>query len=278
LLASTLSACASTCGGDDTGPSTLGELGNGRFIYDCVSATDPVCAPGSAEMDVPSCIAVNASFGMTFDLSDDAAVDDGELDQFIFVESGNDAFVGGTGPFTALRAGRVAMLAREDAQVVDFIHLNLVVPETLELLHEGDEVSGTTFELGVGDIVSLDARASDPDCTILGGAVDLSAESSDDDVASALVVDAGVQIVAVGRGTAMVTVRAGAIEQAVAIEVSTRLEPASSGPDTDTGSGSDTATGSGSDSGTGGTDAGTGSGTTMATGSESGTESGSSGG
>jgi hypothetical protein len=254
VLAATLSACASTCGDDDGGPSTVGELGNGRFIYQCVGAGDPVCAPDSVEVDLPGCIAVNARFGLTFDLRDDAAIDDGDFDQFIYVESGNDSFVGGTGPFQALRAGRVAMLAREDEQVVDFIHVNLVVPETLELFESGVNVSGGTLELAPGDVVLLDARVADPDCTVLGGALELDAESSDVGVVS--VVDgAPLELVATGRGIATVTVRNGAIEQLVTVTVSTRLEPASEGGTGESGSsgGSDE---SGTSDGSGGSEGG----------------------
>ena len=90
-----------------------GDLGKGRFIYQCLGESDTACAEGE---QFPQAIAVNARFAMRFAINSGAQP---------VVIAGAPAFaqpvVGG---FKALRAGQISLLAvNGNREVIDLKHV-----------------------------------------------------------------------------------------------------------------------------------------------------------
>jgi len=272
-----LGGCSDSCG-TETQPGVVGELGNGRFHYACTSPSDPACEASGTIADAdyfPTCIALGGRFELDYELLDASALESDELTPVLYIDSVNQRFFEGTSPFRALRVGRAAFVVRESERVLDLLHLDIVEPDAMDIVAREPASPTAAIELPAGDTEVLRVFPRSSTCTQLGGGVTIEAESSDPLVATVAAGDE-LRIQGQANGTAVVTVRLGALEQTIAVTVvdgpidpdtSPIGESTSSGPgsddgttDPDTGtatddpSTSDPGTGSTGDPGTGTTD------------------------
>jgi hypothetical protein len=166
-------AMLAACGGSESSAKTVGELGNGEFVYSCVNPNDGACdTVGSAVF--PSCVLLGGQFEMDYNLHESDAVDDDDFDLFVFVESANQSFFAGNGRYRADRVGRAAMLAREDEQVVDIVEADGIEVK----LDSGDTVVAP-IEIPRGATVTLDVFPTAAGCYPLGGGGTVSASVRD---------------------------------------------------------------------------------------------------
>jgi hypothetical protein len=264
-----LVGCASTCD-ESSRPGTIGELGNGRFLYECEGMSDPACESGSdADHYFPECIALGGVFDLEYMLLDNSALESNELSPVIYVESIHQGFFRGTDQFEALRAGKAAFVVRESERVLDILHLEIVEPDSMDVFGRDPATPTTTITVAVGATEILRVFPRSFACPELGGSVPIQAESSDPAIAS-LSTDEVLRIQGQAPGTAVVRVQLGALEQAITVEVTDGpIEPGtdsgtgdtsdSSGSDAQgTGSSADTAGVSSTDASTGETGAATG--------------------
>jgi len=169
---------------------TVGELGNGFFSFDCVSLTDGACGWAVGTTDVgeqerfPSCLALNSTFRLDYELSNQDALDDERSGPALFVEPASGAYVDRAEPFVALREGRAAMLARADEQVVDFIHFSVVSPDGVDL-RDADGRLVSAIDMAVNEIRVLRVTARSSRCATVGGALPLRATSNDPSIVTA---------------------------------------------------------------------------------------------
>lgn len=268
-LVSVLAGCGSTCG-DSTSPGTIGELGNGRFLYECGGTSDPVCEHSSNGDYFPECIVLGGGFDLEYELIDASALESNELTPVLYVESINQGFFRGTDDFEALRVGEAAFVVRESERVLDLIHLDIVEPDSIDVFARDPATPTTTVELGVGETEVLRVFPRNLGCPQLGGAVPIEADSSDTAIVSLSAGDV-LRIQGQAEGTAVVRVRIGALEQAITVQVgATPIDPetesatSDTGPGTSGSSGASTSDSTGSSSGgsTGGSSSGTASGGT----------------
>jgi len=241
-----LGGCASTCDGQAP-PSTIGELGNGRFSYICGGVSDPVCEFDNSS-DFPDCIALGGSFALEYMLLDTAVLGT-DSSPVLYIESVNQSFFRGDDNFEALRTGEAAFVVREDEQVVDLLHMTIVEPDSMDIFARDPATPTDSVQLAVGETEEFRVFPRSFGCASLGGAVPIVAESSDEAIATISEGDI-LRIQGQGIGTAVVRVRLGELEEAITVEVSAGNDPVrSSGPDV--GTTSDTSTDGTS---TGGTD------------------------
>ncbi|MEM7155901.1 MAG: hypothetical protein AAF799_23825 [Myxococcota bacterium] len=238
-----LSGCASTCG-TSTAPGTIGELGNGRFLYHCTGDSDPVCELANNE-EFPDCIALGGVFDLEFMVLDTSIFDFGDISPVLYVESVNQDFFRGDDDYEALRTGEAAFLVREDNRVLDLLHLNIVRADGFEIIARDPATPSDSIQIELGDTQEFRVFPRSSSCQQLGGSVPIEAESSDIDVASTS--DGEVlRIQAQALGTAVVRVRQSGHEQAIAVEVVEGVVP----PATSTDSGSDSGSGTGDETAT----------------------------
>jgi hypothetical protein len=268
--------CSSDCDSVSDGPETIGELGNGTFHFDCVGATDPACdwTVGSSpqfEGGFPSCLVVGGQFRLDYTLRDLDALDS-ELDNpLLFIEPASEAYVRRSDPFETLREGRVAMFARADDQIVDFIHFDVIQPDAMAFTDQNGSTIGSNLEIAVNERRFVRVVPTSAQCGGMGGTLPLTATSSDSsvvEVASSGVLD----ITGRGLGTATLTVELGnflSSEITVVIDevgpgtdsatVGSTTDPTTGDTDTDTdgtgtgGTDTDTDTDAGTDGSTGST-------------------------
>ncbi|HET6581956.1 MAG TPA: hypothetical protein VFG69_00890, partial [Nannocystaceae bacterium] len=159
----TVVVAAAGCHDSESSGRTVGELGNGEFLYRCVNANDGACA-GSTVL-FPECILLDGEFEMDYVLHESDAVDDDDFDTFVYVESASQEFFAGQGHYRADRLGRAALLAREDEQIVDIIHLEIVKAIGVAVYDdEGDPVTGRV-QVVRSSTVTLDAYAVTGGCS-----------------------------------------------------------------------------------------------------------------
>lgn len=209
------------CHGSSSSAKTVGELGNGEFIYECVNPNDGACESVAedvaGEAVFPECILLGGQFEMSYELHEFDAVDD-DFDLFIYVESASQSFFAGNGRYRADRVGRAAMLAREGDQVIDIIHLDIVEAEGIVV----KDILGRTVEGPVevieGRSVALDVFPLRLGCVPLGGGGTVTATSREPDVATA---EGGERIVIRGEqlGFTRVTVGMAGFEQDIDVLV-----------------------------------------------------------
>jgi hypothetical protein len=244
-LALSLVGCSDTCN-DTTQPGTVGELGNGRFLYTCGGSNDPACEGngGIDEAYFPDCIALGGSFDLEYELVDSSALESDELTALIYIESVNQGFFRGTDDFEALRVGSAAFLVRESERVLDLLHLPIVQPDYLEVMSGDPAIPTDAVAIATGDTEVLYVYPRSGECLELGGAVPFEAESSDETIADVAGGEV-LRIEGIAPGTAVVTARIGELEQTITVTVG--------GGDPDTGESSESSgdTGSSSDGSTG---------------------------
>jgi hypothetical protein len=117
-------ACGPCDGGRPRG-EVAGELGNGVFVYRCVDETDAACAGGERPRQFPAAIAVGGAFEVTYDPVDD------DLDGAVTVHSPSWLIGQDGSTLTAAAPGQAALAAYLGDELVDVVHVNVVVPELL---------------------------------------------------------------------------------------------------------------------------------------------------
>ena|GEM_PF-6108881 len=165
LLVLGLMACEE---GDPDVTRERGDLGRGKFIYECLGQTDAACEQGPAEF--PQAIAVDARFWMRF------AVERGPTPAVI---PAAQTFVQAHGGFTALRAGELALLAvNGNLEVIDIKHVRSAQVSEVRVQREGS-LPQSELELNTGESVELRAVPFDALGVPLAGALDYTWSSKD---------------------------------------------------------------------------------------------------
>lgn len=204
------------CRDSESSGKTVGELGNGEFLYRCVNPNDGACE-GTTVL-FPECILLDGEFEMDYVLHESDAVDDDDFDTFVYVESASQDFFAGQGHYRADRLGRAALLAREDEQIIDIIHLDIVQATGIDVRDAlGEAVTGRV-QVVRSSTVTLDAYAETMGCSPVGGGGTVAAMSSDPSVATVLADD---RIVIHGEevGLTSITISTAGYEQVVEVEV-----------------------------------------------------------
>jgi hypothetical protein len=145
-----------------------GDLGTGKFIYQCLGESDATCAVTER---YPQAIAVNARFGMRF-----ATYDGVQPVVIAGAPSFTQTVVGG---FKALRAGQLAMLAvNGNREVIDIKHFRSA--EIAEVrVKQGDALPQEEIDLVPGEPIELSAVPFDFIGVELAGALDYAWTSGD---------------------------------------------------------------------------------------------------
>lgn len=195
---------------EDSPPGTQGELGQGSFTYECLSAEDVGCfnAPYDGA-ELPVGIAVGSKFDLNFH---------GETARIV---SGSESLAEAVSDgFRARAPGTVAMLAEATARdrVVDFVHLDLVDVADLELSGEGTDGEDPLL---VGNHWEWTASPKSDEGTALAGTLLCTWTSSDTSVVRFSQTQEthlnGVRGMAPGK--AIVTVTVGAASKAIEVTV-----------------------------------------------------------
>jgi hypothetical protein len=250
-------AVLGACGGSSSSAKTVGELGNGEFRYTCVNPNDGACdTVGSAVF--PGCVLLGGQFEMDYILHESDAVIDDDFDLFVFVESANQSFFAGQERYRADRVGRAAFLAREDEQVVDIIHLDIVEADGIEVKAQNGATVQAPVELPRGATTTLDVFASATGCHPLGGGGPVTASSQADDIATAQIVEGSVLVHAEEVGATKVTVGMAGFETEIDVVVTVgparRKKPGEDESESDGGSEDESGSDSGGSEETAGTD------------------------
>ncbi|MFT3923334.1 MAG: hypothetical protein QM778_12440 [Myxococcales bacterium] len=167
LLILGLMACEET---DPDITRERGDLGRGKFIYECLGETDAACDDGRSAQ-FPQAIAVNSKFGMRF------AIDSGSTPSVI---PGASTFVQSVvGGYKALRAGELALLAvNGNREVIDIKHVRSAAVAEVRV-QRGSALPEPDLELGTDQGVELRAVPFDSLGVPLAGALDYTWTSRD---------------------------------------------------------------------------------------------------
>jgi hypothetical protein len=228
-----------------------GELGNGSFAYLCVDGTDPMCPDGGLSVDFPDVIALGSTFQLAFHS------DVGPKP----VHSGSDHLVESypPGTFQAVAPGWASVVAGEEDEVYDLVHVWVAASDQLQL--------SADLELAVDEISAVQVTSL---CqgAVCGGALPYDWSTSDPTVVrlSYPLLDDVVSVRALAPGSAVIRVSEGQRSTAVTIAVD------GGGTGTTVTTGTTGSTGSGGSGASGGSGGSTGStGDTGSTGSTSST-------
>lgn len=157
-------------------PTQPGQMGEGKFQYNCHSS-EYVCNLDETEPTMP----MNFIVGTTFQLSFSANTE-GDTRNYR-INAVADGFVTESdGGFQANQTGRVAMLAMDlsDNTVMDFIHVAIEKPASLDLFGPGGEEPLTSMK--PGDHQTLWAIPKDFAGEILMGDLQVGWKVSNEDV------------------------------------------------------------------------------------------------
>ncbi len=272
MLAAAL-ACGA-CSGPGHAPvveEALGELGNGTFRWQCVGLDeDPTCGTGS----FPAAVALGSRFDLSFSggprLPDDVNVFEVEAVSPTRLARSDD-------DFAAIESGHVSVLARGDGYGVDFIELDVLPVDTLEI-YEFEEAEPCNDLYGDGECDTPQQGSSERDVALvvdrstkvrarpyhsgveLAGALSYTWENLTPERLELSRVRGGeATFRARDVGTVLVRVTAGEFTQSLTFDVSEAPEPepepepegTTGGPDTGSDSSSESGSDSGSESGTG---------------------------
>ncbi len=150
-----------------------GDLGRGKFIYECLGETDAAC--GSATTTFPQAVAVNSRFAMRF------AIDSGV--QPVVIPGAPNFVQAVVGGFKVLRAGDLGLLAvNGNREVIDIKHVRSA-PIAQVRVRRGTSLPEAELNLQTGESVELTAVPFDALGVELGGAVDYAWSSEDPQIA-----------------------------------------------------------------------------------------------
>jgi hypothetical protein len=245
-----LAGCTSQCNASQAGVSTNGELSNGRFTYSCASPGDPICTTGDTQPSFPDCIVLGGRFQLSYQLIDESARSDDNTLSNIAVRPGNEDFFSnwGSDAFVAERVGRSVMLAVENDQVLDLLHMSIQAPLGIGLVDiSGVPVSNIEVEVGDQAIAFVDPDLGTR-CYEPGGAASLTVTGGDSDVARARGGDV-VEITGVDVGETSFSVSWGGVSTDLHIVVVPATDDPTSGSTGDTSTEADTDTSTDTDAG-----------------------------
>jgi hypothetical protein len=153
---------------DDT--RARGDLGRGRFVYECFNQTDTACEDGAAEL--PKALAVGGRFALRFAI-ESGAQPSVIAPSFDFVRRVD-------GGFQVRAAGDFALLAvNGNREVIDIKHLyGADIAEVR--VQRNSELPATSLQLKPGESVELLAVPFDAQGAELGGALDYAWHSEDE--------------------------------------------------------------------------------------------------
>ena len=185
LLVGWFGLALSACGdeGETSGDefSVSGELGNGKFVYHCLSETDAACL---ADPEDPGdlVIAQGGRFDIRFE------VDSGPLPQVISAVP--TAIRARSGGFEALKPGFAAMLAvNGNSEVLDMVHPRVARIDQVRVRLLDDEYDQAVpavgeLELEAGQTLEFVAIPRDESNVELAGGLDYGWASGDEEVLS----------------------------------------------------------------------------------------------
>lgn len=204
-------------------PETPGELGNGSFTYFCASDDDLACQNDLfGASGVPDAIAVGAHFDLRFD--PDGAASTATLTpasrSILSTELGLGTDTTG---FRFTAPGTVAILAKDGAQVIDFVHVTGAALDRITVTDRaGNQVNGISLSSSsFGE--TLTASPRDDLGQILAGAMQYAWASSDEDVVS---VSQGfdpneISLIPGSSGKATITVTVQGVQTSIPVTVGT---------------------------------------------------------
>jgi hypothetical protein len=160
---------------EDWDPRERGDLGNGRFVYECLNETDSACTDGGAAV-LPLAVAVGGRFDMLFDVSSGP--------QPMVIAPAGDFVRRVDRGFQVQREGEFALLAvNGNSEVIDLKHLRAA--QTAEVrVQIGEQLPVARLALAEGQTVSLLAVPFDRQGVRLGGALAYAWRSSDESLLS----------------------------------------------------------------------------------------------
>lgn len=252
LVGLPMCACYSTCG-DGTPPaaSITGELGNGTFEYRCIGSGDPVCEEFNlAGGDFPDCIAVGGRFRLDYTLRDISERDEDEIEPFLHIESASESYLSESeSVFMGQHEGRTALIAYDHDVVVDLIHLDVIQPDSIEVIDALDPQGPVTeLHMHPDDAQVFRVFPRSTRCPQLGGAIDFHAQSNAQHIASVRELDV-LEIEANADGHATISVGLGdlgtKIEVFVAALRRTHPTPVTAGDESSSDGGASSDSGSG---------------------------------
>lgn len=189
-----------------------GDLGRGKFIYECLGETDTACADSSTST-FPQAIALNSRFAMRF------AIDSGTQPTVI---AGAPNFLQPfTGGFRALRVGDASLLAvNGNREVIDLKHVRTATITQVRV-RRGNSLPESELDLQTGDSVELTAVPFDALGVELGGALDYAWKAQDPEIVHVeTLADLNrVRIRVLKAGDTMLTVTAGGQELSLRVRV-----------------------------------------------------------
>jgi hypothetical protein len=208
--------CTNIDGVPPTG--TIGELGNGRFFYECDGASDPLCDVPVEDLTIPEGVAVGSRFGASYTaelfttkvrvLSAAPALLD-NVDSFGSI-------------FEAHKPGVSALLAQQGDSFIDFVHVRLAEVDDIRIdsLDPVDEQIAD-IDLALGAVRLLRAVPTDEDGIMLAGALACDWSVEDESIARFITDSndnqAALEGLSVGATTA--TIKMGALEVSIPVEV-----------------------------------------------------------
>ncbi|MCB9749614.1 MAG: hypothetical protein H6713_06350 [Myxococcales bacterium] len=235
-----LAACTTTGPSGTPTVETPGELGHGEFVYACVESSDPVCRGDDTRPPFPDCVALGGEFELEYEVFEgpDAQVSSLSEEYFQVVASSR---------FRAARVGTAAMLARRADETVDYLHMRIVEPDTIEIRNALTGSPADTVLMRTGAKAIFELIPISGDCDPIGGSLNFTASSSDPSVVTASS-EGTLALTARAPGEATISVEAIGMLHTFDVVVSdppTRWPPGET--ETDTGTGSDGDTDSDSD-------------------------------
>ncbi len=243
LLPLAVAGCSSS---EAVTQGTIGEMGEGVFMYACVDDGDAVCNETAAvdsqavevdlgiEGEMPSAVAVGARFDIHY--SGSIFGDNGQSLLIDVVPARSDD-VHNKGGFIITSPGSYAFLARSPKGIVgDFTQIEAIEASDLDIWK--DEQRVTSFEAMVGAEVNLAVVPNDDVGISLAGALPYTWESSDDTVlvlgpvsgvgtptGGVEINDDEIRIVALAEGQVVLTVARGDLTQEVTVTVTPEVTP-----------------------------------------------------
>lgn len=183
------------------GATRDGELGSGKFRYECIRSQDAACRGSTYASSFPTAIAVGGAFRVSFLSNSDSS---GSYD----VTSASSAIVQATSAgFKAVAAGKVSLTAKNSAgSTADTIELLVRSPSKLRIAKEDD--APAQVKLPKGTTQTLWATPVDAEGADLAGVVTCKWSTSDGKVV-ALLTDAeasSMKVLGASPGKATLTV------------------------------------------------------------------------
>jgi hypothetical protein len=186
-----------------------GELGNGKFTYECAAVADPLCDNGETEIALDNDIAKGSRFEMKY-----RARDSGMTGVVSASDVRLEELSSSSGVFEAKEVGKVGIVARRGSTDLDILHVYVAEVDHLEIeagLATNTPTVTTSFDADAGDHIVLRGFAVDDRSNLLAGALDCQWSVDDPTLVSidSLEGDNRIDITALSEGTATLTLTMG---------------------------------------------------------------------